>query len=137
MSSDGLVTVFSAASEFEARTVSSVLEEAGIDAVVFPTAISMLGFDLAAQALGGVPVQVRPEDEERARGALRLHRYIASSVDWDSVDVGDEDAEAVRLGKLGGNVRSFGRFMVRGGLIAAFGLIGLTVLMGVWRMLGP
>lgn len=133
MSADGLVTVFSAASEFEARTVASVLEEAGIEAVVFPTAISMLGFQLAAQALGGIPVQVRPEDEERARGALRLHKYIASSVDWDSVDVGDEDAEATRLGRKGGS-QTVGRFLVRGGLIAAFVLIGLTVLMGVVRM---
>jgi hypothetical protein len=127
---DALVTLIAAASEFEAQTIVAILKEREVDAVAFPSVTQTLGFDgLGGSPVGGVPVQVRRRDVERATSALRANRFFADSVDWDAVEVGEEDPTAQRLGAKG-PVLAFGRIMVACGavafaLIAAFTLIGL------------
>lgn len=76
--------------------------------------------------LGGIPVQVRAQDLERAQAALRANKFLADSVDWDSVDVGEEDEAAKQLAR-GGMETTVGQFMVRGGRIAAVIIVVLSV----------
>lgn len=122
-----LVTVHLATSEFEAQTVAAILRDREIDVAVFGTAIQAFGLDgVGNRMLGGVPVQVRAEDLERAKSALRSNKFLADSVDWDSVDVGEEDESAKKLGRTG-MVNTFGGFMVRGGRIAALAIIVLSL----------
>ncbi|MDA0214143.1 MAG: hypothetical protein O2875_02130 [Planctomycetota bacterium] len=122
-----LVTVHLATSDFEAQTVAAILRDREIDVAVFSTAIQAFG--CGDRMLGGIPVQVRSEDLERAKAALRSNKFLADSVDWDSVDVGEEDESAKQLGKSGG-MNTFGRFMVGGGRIAA--LIILVLSAAIW-----
>lgn len=125
-----LVTVHLATSDFEAQTVAAILRDREIDVAVFSTAIQAFGLDgMGNRMLGGIPVQVRSEDLERAKAALRSNKFLADSVDWDSVDVGEEDESAKQLGKSGG-MNTFGRFMVGGGRIAA--LIILVLSAAIW-----
>lgn len=125
-----LVTVHLATSDFEAQTVAAILRDREIDVAVFSTAIQAFGLDgMGNRMLGGIPVQVRSEDLERAKAALRSNKFLADSVDWDSVDVGEEDESAKQLGKSGG-MNIFGRFMVGGGRIAA--LIILVLSAAIW-----
>lgn len=113
-----LVTVHLATSDFEAQTVAAILRDREIDVAVFSAAIQAFGLDGAgSRMLGGIPVQVRADDLERAKSALRANKFLADSVDWDSVDVGEEEESAKRLAQPG-LVDAFGRFMVRGGAIA-------------------
>lgn len=130
MSGGGLVTVFTAATEFEAQAVAAVLEEAGVDAVAFPLSTNGLGvgMSLASGALG-VPVQVREEDVERAERALKENAFLAASVDWDSVDVGEEEGGSPPLPRW---ALWAGHAAVRAGWVAALGLVGLTVLGTLW-----
>ncbi|MSR28449.1 MAG: hypothetical protein EXS03_02590 [Phycisphaerales bacterium] len=126
---DSLVTVHLASTEFEAQTIVAVLVEREIDAVAFPSAMQTLGLEgIGAQSLGGVPVQVRERDLERAKSALRANKFLADSVDWDQVDVGEEDPDAVRLGKRGGFL-TFGSTMVAVGKAAVAVIVILQV---VW-----
>ncbi|MSQ90404.1 MAG: hypothetical protein EXS01_03280 [Phycisphaerales bacterium] len=122
-----LVTVHLATSEFEAQTIAAILRDREIDVAVFSAAIQAFGLDqVGSRLLGGIPVQVRAEDLERAQSALRANKFLADSVDWDCVDVGEEDLAAQRLGRTG-FVNAFGRLMVQGGRIAALVLVALTL----------
>ncbi len=122
-----LVTVHLATSEFEAQAVAAVLRDREIDVAVFSTAIQSFGLDgVGNRMLGGIPVQVRAHDLERAKSALRANKYLADSVDWDSVDVGEEDEGARRLGRVD-SVNTFGRLMVRGGQFLAILILILSL----------
>lgn len=113
-----LVTVHLATSDFEAQAVAAILRDREIDVAVFSAAIQVFGLDGAgSRMLGGIPVQVRADDLERAKSALRANKFLADSVDWDLVDVGEEDEGVKRLAQPS-PVDAFGRFMVRGGAIA-------------------
>jgi len=91
--SEGLVTVHEAAGEFEARTVVAVLEDAGIEAFVFPLANIPIPDPFRPGPLGRVPVQVAASDAERARAAIAAARDDAGRIDWDEVDVGEPTPE--------------------------------------------
>lgn len=128
-----LVTVHLATSDFEAQTVAAILRDREIDVAVFSAAIQAFGLDgTGNRMLGGIPVQVRAEDLERAKAALRSNKFLADSVDWDSVDVGEEDEGAKQLGKSGA-LNTFGRFMVGGGRVAAVTILILSVAMLIAR----
>ncbi len=122
-----LVTVHLATSDFEAQTIAAILRDREIDVAVFSAAIQAFGLDGAgSRMLGGIPVQVRAQDLERAQAALRANKFLADSVDWDSVDVGEEDEAAKQLAR-GGMETTVGQFMVRGGRIAAVIIVVLSV----------
>lgn len=122
-----LVTVHLASSEFEAQAVAAILRDREIEVAVFGTAIQAFGFDgVGSRLLGGVPVQVRACDLERAKSALRANKFLAESVDWDAVDVGEEDEGAKRLGRVG-CLNTFGRVMVQTGMVTALVIVGLSL----------
>lgn len=87
---DDAVTVATAPTEFAAETLAVVLRAEGIEAHVFGTATTGLGFSLPNGQLEAA-VQVARRDADRARALLAATRANADSVDWDSVDVGDRD----------------------------------------------
>ncbi len=89
---DPLVTVHEARNEFEARTVAAVLEAAGVPASVFVLANFGLPTPLSPGATG-IAVQVHSSRLHAARAALEANRELGASVDWDSVDVGEAEAE--------------------------------------------
>ncbi|MDA0802931.1 MAG: hypothetical protein O2819_04145 [Planctomycetota bacterium] len=91
-----LVTLASVPTEMEAESMRVVLEDAGVQAWVFSAPIGALGFGASASLLGGIPVQVQLRDLELARRCLAENEQSSHELDWDSVDVGDDDAE-VRL----------------------------------------
>ncbi len=128
-----LVTVHLATSEFEAQTVAAILRDREINVAVFGAAIQAFGLDgVGNRMLGGIPVQVRAEDLERAKSALRANKFLADSVDWDSVDVGEEDAQVAALVRKG-SIDSVGRVMVRAGRIAAIAIVVLSLIAWVVR----
>lgn len=129
----GLVTVHLATSEFEAQTVAAVLRDREIEAVVFSAAISAFGLDgVGNRMLGGIPVQVRACDLERATAALRANKFLSDSVDWDAVEVGDEDPQAKALASQG-PFMSYGRFMVKAGKYSLVALLLTQIIIGIAR----
>ena len=125
---DALVTLMVADSEFEAQTIVAVLSDREIDAVAFPSVIQTLGLDgVGARMVGGVPIQVRGGDLDRAKSALRANRFLADSVDWDAVEVGDEDPAARKLGAPG-PMLAFGRMMVAVGAVALAAIVAFTII---------
>lgn len=131
---DRLVTVHIATSDFEAQTVAAILRDREIDAVVFSAAIQAFGLAGAGnRSLGGIPVQVRLVDVERAQSALRSNKFLADSVDWDMVDVGEEESSAQALGRADA-MNSIGQSMVNAGRIAALVLVVVTL--AIWFSTG-
>jgi hypothetical protein len=127
-----LVTVHVAASDFEAQTIAAVLRDGGVEAAVFGAALGAFGLTgSGSRLLGGVPVQVRAGDLDRAKGVLRANQYRADSVDWDSVDVGDEDDAARRLGARG-LLTASGRGLAEVGRVLAIAalVVGVLALLG-------
>lgn len=123
-----LVTVHVATSDFEAQTIAAVLRDGGVEAAVFGAALGAFGLTgSGSRLLGGVPVQVRAGDLERAKGVLRANKYLADSVDWDSVDVGEEDHAARKLGARGVFTAS-GRWLAEAGRVVAIAAVVLVVL---------
>ena len=130
---DELVTLHVAANEFEARTIVAILEDREVKAVAFPTSLQTLGLDCAGVGMmSGIPVQVRFSDLERGRAALRANQFLADSVDWDAVDVGEEDPEAEQLARKG-PLFSYGRFMVTCGKWAVAVLVAVQIVVLVAR----
>lgn len=85
---DPMEPFMEASSEFEARTVIAVLEDAGIEANIF--VLGNLGLPHAlTPGAKGVPVYVRRSQRALAERALAESRQIGASVDWESVDFGD------------------------------------------------
>jgi hypothetical protein len=76
-------------------TVAAVLADAGIEAFVFDSAYAGFGISLVP-GKGGVPLQVRRAELERARCAIRENASDSIDIDWTEVDVGDR-ADALPL----------------------------------------
>jgi len=88
---DDLVPAMHAATEFEARTKATVLEDAGIDAFVFHEEMGWLGASSRQFHSRGVPVFVRRGDAETARNLLESRIEDSIDIDWSEVDVGEPD----------------------------------------------
>jgi len=86
---DPLVTLVEVEGEFKAQTIAVVLESAGIEAHVFVLGNLGLPMPLSPGAKG-IPVMVRRSQLERARTTLSESLEVGASVDWESVDVGEE-----------------------------------------------
>lgn len=87
-----LVDLLAVSSDFEGEVVVSALEHAGIPARVFSAVGRTLG-PMAGQAMP-IRVQVRRQDLDRAREALRSTREESVDLDWDEIDVGEREADA-------------------------------------------
>ena len=85
--SDDLVTLTTAASEFEAQAIVAVLQEAGIEAFAFGAVQAW--YPLAGQI--AVPVQVRQADVDRAEVALKQNVADSIDLDWNDVDLGQTE----------------------------------------------
>ncbi len=130
-----LVTLASVATEIEAESMRMVLEDEGIEAWVFATPIGALGFGASASCLGGIPVQVRLRDLDRANRALRQNSDSSGSLDWDTVDVGGEDAEVTAAARFNPTVSRVARVIIRIGAVAALLMVGLGLVAGVARLI--
>ena len=85
-----LVTLTTAETPFEAHTVVMVLKNAGIEAAAYDKADAGFGFSLSP-GVKSVPVQVRREDLERARDALKTNISDSVDLDWDEVELGERE----------------------------------------------
>ncbi len=86
--SDRLVTLAQAKTEFEANMIVSILANAGIEAFAFGSAYSALPLNTRFMR---VPVQVRESELEAARAALKQNIEDSVDIDWDEVDVGQRE----------------------------------------------
>lgn len=118
---DPLVTLIEVATEFEARTIVAVLDDSGIEAHVF--VLGNLGLPMSlSPGARGVPVQVRASALAAARTALEESLQRGASVDWDSVDVGDEPPFVPRRRTLRSLVRLGAVALLAGGAAAGVAL---------------
>ncbi len=85
-----LTTLTTAETPFEAHTIVMVLNNAGIEAVAFDKAQGIFGISVVP-GVKGVPVQVRSEDLEKARDALKSNISDSVDLDWDEIDVGERE----------------------------------------------
>lgn len=86
---DQLAEAFSAKSEFEAQVKAAVLKAEGVEAFVFPGATAWMG---GMEVLGKpIPVWVRRSDVDRAMGILAQATAESVDLDWNEVDVGEEE----------------------------------------------
>lgn len=131
-----LVTLRHAATEVEAESIRLVLDDAGVESWAFGAPIAMLGFSASANALGGIPVQVRLRDLDRAKQVLRDNSLSSASLDWDSVDVGEDDDEVRAVADTDPLVIASGRLFVRVGAVLAVVLLAVTVLAAVGAVAG-
>lgn len=114
---DPLVPFVDAQGEFEARTIVAVLEDAGIEGHVF--VLGDLGLTTSISPGGrGVPVFVRRSMVDRARQVLAESREIGASVDWDSIDVGEEPPFPPRRRMMRSLVHAFAVMLLVGGAAA-------------------
>jgi len=89
--SEGLVTLVSPQTEFEANILAIVLRDNGIDAFVFGSSGSGMGVSFSSGGLG-IPLQVREEDVEHARQVLLDNKRHSIDIDWDELEyVGTEE----------------------------------------------
>ncbi len=89
MSKD-LVTLICPPTEFEANILAIVLREHGIEAFVFATPAIGVGVELSS-GWRGVPLQVKKEEVETARQILLDNRRHSIDIDWDELQISDED----------------------------------------------
>jgi len=89
MSKD-LVTLICPPTEFEANILAIVLRDHGIEAFVFATPAIGVGVELSS-GWRGVPLQVKKEDVEIARQVLLDNRRHSIDIDWDELQISDED----------------------------------------------
>jgi hypothetical protein len=89
MSKD-LVTLICPPTEFEANILAIVLRDHGIGAFVFATPAIGVGVELSS-GWRGVPLQVKKEDVEIARQVLLDNRRHSIDIDWDELQISDED----------------------------------------------
>lgn len=87
----GLVTVVETEREFEAQALAVVLEEAGIQAFVFPSPVAPVTENFTVP--GRIPVQVSANDLERAKAVLAASRSTGAAIDWNEVEVGDKEPD--------------------------------------------
>ena len=89
MSKD-LVTLICPPTEFEANILAIVLRDHGIEAFVFATPAIGVGVELSS-GWRGVPLQVKKEDVEIARQVLLDNKRHSIDIDWDELQISDED----------------------------------------------
>lgn len=130
----GLVTLASVATEIEAESMRMVLEDDGIEAWVFATPIGTLGFGASASCVGGIPVQVRLRDLDRAHRVLRQNADSSGSLDWDTVDVGGDDAEVAAAASLSPTITRVAQILIRIGAVSALLMLALGLVAGVVRL---
>lgn len=84
---DRLEPLISTPHEPQAAMIVNVLKDQGIDAV----AEGGLTSGFRAETFGEVRVMVWQEDLERARLALADYQLAVRDLDWDNVDVGEQE----------------------------------------------
>ena len=89
MSKD-LVTLICPPTEFEANILAIVLRDHGIEAFVFATPAIGVGVELSS-GWRGVPLQVKKEDVEIAKQVLLDNKRHSIDIDWDELQISDED----------------------------------------------
>lgn len=124
-----LVTVFQAASEFEANSMVVVLEDAGVRACTFGAGTLPSVRTLTTGQPARVPVQVSRRDFERAAALVAALPASAGEINWDEVDVGEPlpDARGDSIFTSPLFIRGMILLLVLGFLIAALGL-GIEIL---------
>jgi len=129
--SNPLVMLCSCQHELEAQSLSAVLEEAGIHAVVNSSPFTVLS---CATAPGSEVALRVPQDQlELAKQALEISRIHAATIDWDEVDLGDMPPEVENLIQQREVIHGFSRFLAVAGMILGF-LILLMFTLGVVYM---
>ncbi|HEX4498683.1 MAG TPA: DUF2007 domain-containing protein [Thermoanaerobaculia bacterium] len=107
-----LVTVETFSSPWEAQLARACLEAEGIDAVIADEHFFRL-YGALSNALGGVRLQVRPEQVGRAAELLRDRRpvfYVVKDDLTDEMTTGEEAAEPPGPPPLSGPLVTVGRF---------------------------
>jgi len=89
MSKD-LVTLICPPTEFEANILAIVLRDHGIEAFVFATPTIGVGVGLSS-GWRGAPLQVKKEDMKIARQVLLDNKRHSIDIDWDELQISDED----------------------------------------------
>ncbi|MAB28508.1 MAG: hypothetical protein CMJ53_04400 [Planctomycetaceae bacterium] len=120
--SNPLVMLCSCQHELEAQSLSAILEEAGIFAVVNSSPFTVLSCAIAP----GSEVTLRvPQDQlELAKQALEISRIHAATIDWDEVDLGEMPPEVENLIQQREVIHGFARFLAVTGMI-----LGLLILL--------
>ena len=120
--SNPLVMLCSCQHELEAQSLSAILEEAGIFAVVNSSPFTVLSCAIAP----GSEVTLRvPQDQlELAKQALEISRIHAATIDWDEVDLGEMPPEVENLIQQREVIHGFSRFLAVTGMI-----LGLLILL--------
>ena len=129
--SNPLVMLCSCQHELEAQSLSAILEEAGIFAVVNSSPFTALSCAIAP----GSEVTLRvPQDQlELAKQTLEISRIHAATIDWDEVDLGDMPPEVENLIQQREVIHGFSRFVALTGLILGF-MILLVFTLGIVYM---
>ncbi len=104
---DMLVDLMAVSTDFEGEVIVQALEAEGIPASVVSAAGRTLSWMVAVT--DPIRVQVRRQDLELAREALRSTREESVDLDWDEVDVGEPETPA---GPAGGIDRTLGRLAI-------------------------
>lgn len=86
-----LVEIAQTVTPFEAETIAAALRDQGVEARVMVSNAAYAGLT----NLNSARVMVRQDQIIQAQAALAVIQERGSSIDWDSVDVGD-DREAMR-----------------------------------------
>ena len=129
--SNPLVMLCSCQHELEAQSLSAILEEAGIFAVVNSSPFTVLS---CATAPGSEVTLRVPQDQlEQAKQALEISRIHAATIDWDEVDLGDMPPEVENLIEQREVIHGFARFVALTGLILGV-MILLVFTLGIVYM---
>jgi Putative prokaryotic signal transducing protein len=127
-----LVTLTTAANEFEAGAIVAVLEEAGIDAVAFGGSQMMGITDLPGLR---VQVQVRRADLERAEAALKQNVADSIDLDWNEVDLGAVEDDVPIAHPHADRQRPHMPVIVRLGFLLAAAIVIVMLIAGLWLLL--
>ncbi len=128
--SNPLVMLCSCQHELEAQSLSAVLEEAGIHAVVNSSPFTVLS---CATAPGSEVALRVPQDQlELAKQALEISRIHAATIDWDEVDLGDMPPEVENLIQQREVIHGFSRFLAVAGMILGFLILLMFTLGAVY-----
>ncbi|MBM4112243.1 MAG: hypothetical protein FJ253_02540 [Phycisphaerae bacterium] len=115
---DPMEPFMEARDEFEARTIVAVLEDAGLEARIFVLGNLGLPHSLTPGSTG-IPVHVRRSKIAQARRALDASREVGASVDWESIDMGDEPPPTQARSPFFRTIRRAGLVVLSAALITA------------------
>lgn len=126
--SNPLVMLCSCQHELEAQSLSAILQDAGICAVVNSSPFTVLSCAIAP----GSEVTLRvPQDQlELAKQTLEISRIHAATIDWDEVDLGDMPPEVENLIQQREVIHGFARFAIVAGMVFGF-VILLMFMIGI------